>query len=137
MLERTDAITKEVLEPITFVLVFPTVSWCDLFLVDILPWFSCLLANARVLSFKQAKNYLLPNPDLLTFIIIFPSLYNTSPAAWAELLSNLTNKSFYIKFCGVSYFPCQIPKCLIVWILTFVWITFKHCVILNQWINDI
>ena len=29
MLERTDAITNEVLEPITFVLAYPTVHVCD------------------------------------------------------------------------------------------------------------
>jgi len=28
MLERTDAITKEVLEPITFILAYPTVYGC-------------------------------------------------------------------------------------------------------------
>ena len=28
MLERTDAITHEVLEPITFVLAYPTLPWC-------------------------------------------------------------------------------------------------------------
>ena len=35
MLERTDAITKEVLEPITFVLAYPTVlTTTDIFLIN-------------------------------------------------------------------------------------------------------